>query len=309
MSTCTRILSGAGFLFDTISSPQYTPRMPPRLLIALYTSLAMVAFASNSLLNRLALGRESIDAVSYTTIRLAAGAFTLWLISSLQKNSAASNIRGNWTSAAMLFLYAIAFSFAYLSLSAGTGALILFGSVQMTMILVALRSGERPQLLEWLGLLLALGGLVYLVLPGLEAPSPLGSVLMMLAGIAWGVYSLRGRGSASPLGDTTGNFIRAVPFIVAVLIVSLNSVELSLTGILLAVLSGAVASGVGYVIWYTALAGLTATRAAVVQLSVPVLAAWGGVVFLTEDISLRLILAGAMILGGITLAIMGRRKP
>ena len=282
--------------------------MQPRVLVALYTSLAMVAFASNSLLNRLALGRETIDAVSYTAIRLISGALVLWLISSLQRKGAEPNIRGNWISAAMLFLYAICFSFAYLSLSAGTGALILFGSVQMTMILVALRSGERPQPLEWSGLLLALGGLVYLVLPGLEAPSPLGSGLMMLAGIAWGVYSLRGRGSASPLGDTTGNFIRAVPFIVAVLLVSLNDVELSPTGVLLAVLSGAVASGVGYVIWYTALAGLTATRAAVVQLSVPVLAAWGGVVFLAEDISLRLILAGAMILGGIALAIAERRK-
>ena len=296
------------FLIDSISSPLYTDGMQPRILTALYTSLAMVAFASNSLLNRLALGRDSIDAASYTAIRLMAGALVLWLISSLQRNREESNIRGNWISAAMLLLYAIAFSFAYLSLSAGTGALILFGSVQMTMILVALRSGERPQPLEWLGLLLALGGLVYLVLPGLEAPSPLGSGLMILAGIAWGAYSLRGRGSASPLGDTTGNFIRAVPFILAVLLVSLNGVELSPTGVLLAVLSGAAASGVGYVIWYTALAGLTVTRAAVVQLSVPILAAWGGVVFLAEDTSLRLILAGAMILGGIALAIAGRRK-
>jgi drug/metabolite transporter (DMT)-like permease len=156
--------------------------------------------------------------------------------------------------------------------------------------------------------LLALSGLVYLVLPGLEAPPPLGSALMLLAGIAWGIYSLRGRGSSSPLADTTGNFIRAVPLILVVLIVSLNGVQLSPTGILLAVLSGAVASGVGYVIWYTALAGLTATRAAVVQLSVPVLAAWGGVAFLAEEISLRLILAGGFILGGIALAITGRRK-
>src|SRR5215510_12723174 len=159
--------------------------MQPRFLIVLYTSLTMVAFASNSILNRLALGRASIDAVSYTTIRLVAGAITLWLIASLQRNNAASKVRGNWISAAMLFIYAIAFSLAYLSLTAGTGALILFGSVQVTMILVALRSGERPQLLEWLGVLLALGGLVYLVLPGLKAPSLLGSALMMIAGIAW----------------------------------------------------------------------------------------------------------------------------
>jgi drug/metabolite transporter (DMT)-like permease len=208
----------------------------------------------------------------------------------------------------MLFLYAIAFSFAYLSLNAGTGALILFGTVQVTMILAALRSGERPQPLEWLGLLFAMGGLVYLVLPGLEAPSLLGSALMTGAGIAWGLYSLRGRGTGSPLADTTGNFIRAVPLILAVRLVTLGDVHLSQPGILLAVLSGAVASGLGYVIWYAALSGLTATRAAIVQLSVPVLAAWGGVVFLAEDISLRLILAGAFILGGIALAIWGRRK-
>ena len=282
--------------------------MNPRVLTALYTSLTMVAFASNSLLNRLALGQESIDAVSYTTVRLVSGALVLWLIASLQKDSADSKVRGNWISASMLFLYAITFSFAYLSLSAGTGALILFGTVQMTMILFALRSGERPQLLEWLGVFLALGGLVYLVLPGLEAPSPLGSALMTTAGVAWGVYSLRGRGSSLPLADTTGNFLRAVPLIIAVLLVSLDGMHLSQTGILLAVLSGAVASGLGYVIWYAALSGLTATRAAIVQLSVPVLAAWGGVVFLTEDVSLRLVLAAALILGGIALAIAGRRK-
>jgi drug/metabolite transporter (DMT)-like permease len=291
-----------------IAPPLYTLRMEPRLLIALYTFIAMVAFASNSLLNRLALGQESIDAVSYTAIRLMAGALTLWLISFLKRNSEEPNVRGNWISAAMLFLYAIAFSFAYLSLSAGTGALILFGTVQVTMIFVALRSGERPHLLEWLGVLLALSGLVYLVIPGLRAPSPLGSALMIMAGIAWGVYSLRGRGSGSPLADTAGNFIRAVPFIIIVRLLMLDNVHLSQSGILLAVLSGALASGIGYVIWYTALAGLTATRAAIVQLSVPVLAAWGGIAFLAEDISLRLILSGAFILGGIALAIAARRK-
>ena len=282
--------------------------MKPRYLTALYTSLTMVAFASNSILNRLALGRESIDAVSYTTIRLMAGAVTLWLISFLQRKNVGPRVRGNWTSAAMLFIYAIAFSLAYLSLTAGTGALILFGTVQVTMILVALHSGERPQLLEWLGILLALGGLVYLVMPGLKAPSLLGSALMIVAGIAWGVYSLRGRGTGSPLADTAGNFIRAVSLIIFVRLVTLNGVQLSQSGILLAVLSGAVASGVGYVIWYAALRGLTATRAAIVQLSVPVIAAWGGVVLLAEDISLRLILAGAFILGGIALAITRRRK-
>ena len=282
--------------------------MKPHYLTALYTSLTMVAFASNSILNRLALGQGSIDAVSYTTVRLTAGALTLWLISFLQRNDGQPKVRGSWISATMLFMYAITFSLAYLSLTAGTGALILFGTVQVTMIIVALRSGERPQILEWLGVLLALGGLVYLVLPGLKAPSPLGSALMIMAGIAWGVYSLRGRGTGSPLADTTGNFIRAVPLIVLIRLITLNGVELSQSGILLAILSGSVASGVGYVIWYAALRGLTATRAAIVQLSVPMLAAWGGVAFLAENISLRLILAGAFILGGIALAITGRRK-
>ena len=282
--------------------------MQPRLLTALYTSLAMVAFASNSLLNRLALGRESIDAVSYTTIRLTSGALALWLIASLKKNNTGPKVRGGWLSASMLFLYAIAFSFAYLNLSAGTGALILFGTVQLTMVLAALRSGERPQLLEWLGLLLASSGLVYLVIPGLQAPSLVGSALMTLAGTAWGVYSLLGRGSSSPLADTAGNFLRAVPLIVLVRLILLNDLHLTVSGILLAVLSGAIASGVGYVIWYTALAGLTATRAAIVQLSVPVLAAWGGVALLSEDVSLRLILAGILILGGIALTTLRRRK-
>lgn len=279
-----------------------------RYPIILYTVLAMIAFASNSLLNRLALGRGTIDAVSYTTVRLVTGAVMLVMIAMIQKNNGGAKVRGSWLSAALLFLYAITFSFAYLSLSAGTGALILFGSVQVTMILVALRSGERPHLLAWLGVFLALGGLVYLVMPGLKAPSPLGSALMTVGGVAWGFYSLRGRGSDTPLADTAGNFLFAVPFILSVRLVSLNNIHFSINGILLAVFSGAIASGVGYVIWYAALRGLTATRAAIVQLSVPVLAAWGGVVFLAEDLSLRLMLAGALILGGIALSVTGRVK-
>ncbi|HET9587799.1 MAG TPA: DMT family transporter [Anaerolineales bacterium] len=274
--------------------------------VVLYTALAMIAFASNSLLNRLALGRGAIDAVSYTTVRLVTGALILVVIALLQKNNGQTKVRGSWLSAGMLFLYAAAFSFAYLSLSAGTGALILFGSVQVTMILVALRSGERPHLQVWLGVLLALGGLVYLVMPGLRSPSLPGSLLMTGAGIAWGGYSLRGRGSETPLADTTGNFLYAVPFILFVRLVSLNGVHLSFDGVFLAVLSGAIASGLGYVIWYAALRGLTATRAAIVQLSVPFLAAWGGVMFLAEDVSLRLLFAGALILGGIALAVLGR---
>jgi len=274
----------------------------------LLTTLAMIAFASNSLLNRLALGQGTIDAVSYTSIRLVAGAVMLFLIATLQKKNGQVFIRGSWTSAALLFLYAVTFSFAYLSLSTGTGALILFGSVQVTMIIVALRSGERPSLLEWLGLFLALGGLLYLVFPGLTSPSPLGSGLMAVAGIAWGFYTIRGRGTQNPLANTSGNFIYAVPMILLVRLVSLNNVQISANGILLAAISGALASGVGYVIWYAALRGLTTTRAATVQLSVPVIAAWSGVVFLSENVSVRLLIAGIFILGGIALALSSRAK-
>ena len=268
----------------------------------------MIAFASNSLLNRFALGQNTIDPVSYTTIRLVSGAVMLFLIVSLQRKKDRAILRGSWVSAAFLFLYAITFSFAYLSLTTGTGALILFGSVQVTMIIFALRSGERPRILEWVGLFLALGGLVYLVFPGLSAPSPVGSTLMTVAGIAWGFYTIRGRGSQNPLGDTAGNFIHAVPMVLLILLISFTNVSISSSGVMYAVLSGALASGVGYVIWYAALRGLTTTRAATVQLSVPVIAAWSGVVFLSENVSVRLLLAGTLILGGIALAVSSRVK-
>jgi len=268
----------------------------------------MIAFASNSLLNRLALGQNTIDPVSYTTIRLTSGAVMLCLIAFLQRKNSQPILRGSLLSAAFLFLYAITFSFAYLSLSAGTGALILFGSVQVTMIVVALRSGERPHPLEWTGLILALGGLVYLVFPGLTAPSPLGSGLMVIAGISWGFYTLRGRGSQNPLAATAGNFVYAVPMVLIILVISLKNVSISSNGIFYAVLSGALASGVGYVIWYAALHGLTTTRAATVQLSVPVIAALGGVMFLSEHVSTRLLIAGILILGGIALALSSRAK-
>ena len=268
----------------------------------------MIAFASNSLLNRLALGQNTIDATSYTTIRLVTGAITLFIIASLQRKNGQPLLRGSWFSAAFLFLYAITFSFAYTSLTTGTGALILFGSVQVTMLIAALRSGERPQSLEWLGLFLALGGLVYLVFPGLTAPSPLGSVLMMTAGIAWGFYSIRGRGSQNPLADTAGNFIYAVPIVLVVRALPLSEIQISQQGVILATLSGALASGVGYVLWYAALRGLTTTRAAIVQLSVPIIAAWSGILLLSEDVSRRLLFAGVLILGGIGLSVLSRGK-
>jgi drug/metabolite transporter (DMT)-like permease len=266
------------------------------------TAFALVAFASNSVLCRLALGGKTIDPATFSTIRLASGAVMLTLIARALRNGKVAGPRGSWTSATLLFLYAAAFSFAYLSLSAGTGALILFGAVQLTMILAALRSGERPHVLEWTGLTLALAGLVVLVLPGLTAPSPAGWTLMAIAGISWGFYSLRGRGAGSPLADTTANFVRAVPLALGISLAMAGRFHVSREGALLAVASGALASGVGYVVWYAALRGLTATRAATVQLSVPVLAAAGGLLFLSERLSLRLVASAIMILGGVALA-------
>lgn len=214
---------------------------------------------------------------------------------------------GSWLAGALLFAYAAAFSFAYNSLSAGTGALILFGCVQATMILIALRSGERPHRMEWVGLIAGLAGLVYLVLPGLTAPSPVGSALMAVAGIAWGLYSLRGRKVAEPTRATTANFVRAVPFALLVSAITLRDLSLTPSGALLAVLSGAVTSGLGYVLWYTTLKQLQVTQAAIVQLSVPVIAAVGGVIFLAEDLSLRLVVSSVMILGGVGLSLAVRR--
>ena len=274
--------------------------------IILYTSFALVAFAFNSILCRLALGTEAIDAASFTLVRLVSGAITLVVISSVFGKTGTKG--GNWFSAFFLFGYAICFSFAYISLTTATGALILFGCVQATMVITALLSGERPKFLEWIGLLFALGGLVYLVFPGLTAPPIFSSLLMMSAGISWAFYTLRGKGGTNPLADTTGNFVRAVPMIVAVCLPFLYQIQLSQQGILLAVLSGAFASGLGYLVWYAALKFHTATRAAILQLSVPALAAIGGVIFLAETVSFRLLSATALILGGIALAIVGRKN-
>jgi drug/metabolite transporter (DMT)-like permease len=270
------------------------------------TVTALVAFAANSLLCRLALGAAQVDAASYTSLRLSSGALILWAITAMSGRSRTLGKSGSWLSAAMLFLYAVAFSFAYLSLDAGTGALILFGSVQATMILAGFIQGHRPHLLEWIGMISAFGGLVYLVSPGLSAPAPFGSALMALSGIAWGIYTLRGRGSSDPVASTAGNFARAAPLAIPVSLVLLSDLDISARGAWLAVLSGALTSALGYVIWYAALKGLTTTRAAIVQLSVPVLAAVGGVFFLSETVSHRLLVSGIVILGGIALAIWGR---
>lgn len=272
-----------------------------------YTTLALVAFAANSVLCRIALRDAAIDAATFSTIRLTAGAATLLLVTAWTQR-AASQGEGSWTSAGMLFLYAVPFSFAYLRLSAGTGALILFGCVQMTMMIAAFWSGERPHLLQWFGIAVALAGLVYLVLPGLAAPPFASATLMALAGVSWGVYSLRGRGAENPLAQTTSNFVRSVPLVLAVSVMALPRFHVEPKGMLLAVASGALASGLGYVVWYAALRDLTATRAAAVQLSVPVLAALGGVIFLAEAVSVRLLLSTVMVLGGVGLALVGRER-
>lgn len=271
------------------------------------TGLALAAFAANSVLCRMALGGTVIDAGSFSAIRLASGAAALLLILAVREGG---RVRpsGSWVSAGWLFLYAVAFSFAYLDLRTGTGALILFGSVQAAMILAAFWAGDRPDVRESAGMLLALGGLGYLASPGLAAPSLSGALLMAIAGGAWGVYSLRGRGVADPLGDTAGNFVRTVPLVAGFGLLALQNSRASIEGALLAVVSGALTSGVGYAVWYAALRGLSATRAAVVQLSVPVLAAGGGVAFLSEEISTRLVVAAALILGGVGLALRGREK-
>lgn len=266
----------------------------------------MVAFAANSILNRVALASGSIDAAGFTAIRLVSGAITLGLLVMLSQKRWRPGLPRDLPSATYLFLYAAAFSIAYLSLQAGTGALILFGAVQLTMLLAALYTGERPPLVEWIGILLAIGGLVYLLLPGLDAPPLWPALLMALAGIAWGFYSLRGRSSRNPLLATAGNFAWSVPLGLLLLLLNAGAWNFQLAGVVPAVLSGALASGVGYAIWYAALPGLTASRAAAVQLSVPVIAALGGVVLLDEAITLRLVLASVLILGGVALAL---RRP
>lgn len=266
------------------------------------TAFALIAFAMNSLLCRMALGSHAIDAASFTVVRLVSGAVVLSIALFLSRKGNTAKTKGSWPSAFFLFAYAICFSFAYLGLTTGTGALILFGSVQMTMIGVSLFKGERPGILEWLGLSLAFGGLVYLVIPGLSAPPLVNSLLMATAGIAWGFYTLRGRGSEDPLADTTGNFVRSVPMVILAALPFLYQIDVSARGVVLAVLSGAIASGIGYTVWYSALQYHAATRAAIFQLSVPAIAAVGGVFILAEAADLRLVIAGALILGGITVA-------
>lgn len=277
------------------------------------TLIALSGFAANSVLCRAALGSEQIDAATFSNVRLLTGALTLLGLVAVRSRGRTVAVGGapsskRWVSALLLFGYAVPFSFAYLELATGTGALILFGSVQVTMISAAWWTGERPRGMQMLGWGLAISGLIYLVLPGLKSPSWIGSAWMIVAGVSWGFYSLAGRGSVAPLRDTRDNFLLAALPALALNLVLLPQAQTSATGLLLAAISGSLTSACGYAIWYEALRGLTAIRAATVQLAVPPMAALAGVVALGETVTLRLVVATIWILGGIGLELLCRRK-
>ena len=277
---------------------------PARVL--LLTTLAMLAFAGNSVLCRLALKHTGIDPATFTSVRLASGALVLWLLVRVRDGRTAR--AGNWPSALALFAYAAAFSWAYVSLPTAAGALLLFGAVQATMIGYGLWQGERLAPRQTLGLLAACAGLIALMLPGLSAPPLGGAVLMMAAGVAWGVYSLRGKGGGDATQTTSGNFQRAALLTLILSAITLPQARLDGAGLVYAVVSGAITSGLGYAVWYTAVRGLPATSAATVQLSVPVIAALGGALFLHEPLTLRLVASSLAILGGVALVTLGRRS-
>lgn len=266
-----------------------------------YTALTMFAFASNSLLCRMALKETSIDSVSYTSVRILAGAAMLWLLMRWRQQTPIKH--GTWRSALALFTYAVTLSFAYRSINTGAGALMLFGAVQLTMILAGFIAGERMSGLQSMGFVAAMVGLAILVSPSVEAPSVLDSILMLASGIAWGVYSLCGRGLSDPIAATAGNFLRAAPLTIMMSIFTLQWLQLDTLGILYAMLSGALASGFGYVLWYRVLQHMRAMTASTIQLSAPLLAALGGVALLGEAFTLDLLIASLLILGGIWLVL------
>ena len=285
--------------------------------LVLITALTMIAFAANSVLGRMAIGSGEtplIDPASYSAVRLIAGALMLMLLVGVTGSGQGRSPRprsGSWSSAFALFAYAVAFSYAYVALDTGTGALILFACVQATMIGWSLKEGDRPSMLEWLGLIVAFGAFIWLVSPGLSAPDPVAAGAMALSGIAWGAYSLRGRGLPDPLKATADNFMRSVAFLIPLGIVVATArlpVHASMTGVGLAAVSGAVTSGLGYALWYRVLRQIGATQGAIVQLTVPVIAAIGGTVLLSEDWTLRLIVSSLLILGGVAVAIIAKQK-
>lgn len=286
------------------------PVMFGQLRVFALTLATMVAFAANSLLARAALRGGAIDATSYTAIRLASGALVLVAITQARRAPGQPARDGSWWSAFVLCVYAIAFSCAYLSLGAGTGALLLFGSAQLTMLTGALLRGERPTIRQWIGFAIAATGLVVLNLPSLDPPPPGGAALMLASGVGWGLYSLHGRGAARPIAATAGNFARSVPFAIVLGAIALaTSAHLTERGVLLAIVSGAITSGLGYCIWYTVMPSLGAARGAFVQLSVPVIAAAGGLVLLAEPLRRHVAIGGAIILGGLALALYRRPPP
>ncbi|WP_171041675.1 DMT family transporter [Pseudoalteromonas phenolica] len=272
------------------------------------TIIALIAFAGNSILCRIALGDAQIDAAGFTVARLISAAIFLYFLVFFNKRTDESSLNyGSWWSSIMLFIYAICFSFAYLTLDTGTGALILFGSVQLCMLTMSKLSGERFSSLALIGLLTALFGFIYLVFPTLSTPSLIGFVLMSLSGVAWGLYTLAGKGAKQPSAETSMNFIRTLPLALIVLpFVDFSSVTTK--GLIVAMISGIVTSGIGYIIWYKALPLLTGIQAAVSQLLVPVIAAIGGFLFLSEPISTRLIIASILILGGVLLVSLEKSK-
>jgi drug/metabolite transporter (DMT)-like permease len=292
--------------------------------VFILTLAAMIAFASNSLLCRAALKQTSIDPASFTFVRIFSGAVALCLIMTIRRSPSAvaavcdhrdspvgahrAPLQGNWASAFALFVYAVGFSFAYIDLSAGTGALLLFGAVQATMILWGFRKGERLDATEVAGIAIALLGLVILVFPGISAPPLVESIFMLGAGVAWGIYSLRGRTTTNAAAATAGNFLRAVPFALLINLIMLPRMRFDSLGLIYAAISGAITSGLGYIIWYAALSGLKAASAATVQLSVPVLAATGGILLLHEPITLRYLIASIAVLGGILLVFIEKQR-
>lgn len=275
------------------------------LRLAILTVLTLLAFAGNSLLCRVALKHTTIDAASFTTIRLISGAIMLWIMARLFRSSRTG--KGNWLSGLSLFAYAACFSFAYVKLPAGTGALLLFGAVQTTMIGHGIWTGERLLRLQIIGIVLALGGLVGLLLPGISAPPLVSSILMLVAGFAWGMYSLCGRRIGDPIQVTAGNFTMSIPFAVALSILTIDGAKLDSLGVGYAVASGAVASAIGYVIWYSILPSFKAVNAATIQLSVPVIAALGGIIFLGELMTVQFALASIATLGGVALVIFKKK--
>ena len=278
------------------------------------SAAALIAFAGNSVLCRLALSNGDIDPVSFTVIRLVSGAITLLVL--LRLTSKASNEKASpagfnllsWAPSLMLFAYAALFSFAYISLDTGVGALILFGFVQVTMLLINLARGNRLSAFEFLGLIIACSGLVFLVYPELSKPSIVGFIMMSIAGIAWGIYTLLGQGSKNPLADTSSNFSRSLVFAALLLIPFISQLETTQTALVLAIASGAITSGIGYAIWYAVLPNLSTSQAGVMQLLVPIIAAIGGVVFAQEAFSMRLAIASALTLGGILLVLIAKQK-